>query len=53
MGYNKSVGLKATQQYEGQGLSQEKKKKVKDDSSRKKKSLMKKLHSSLETLESL
>jgi hypothetical protein len=33
MGYNKCVALKATQQHEGQGLSQEKKKKVKDDSS--------------------
>ena len=33
MGYNKSTTLKATQQHEGQGLSQEKKKKVKDDSS--------------------
>ncbi|XP_066384852.1 uncharacterized protein [Miscanthus floridulus] len=33
MGYNKSAALKAIQQHEGQGLSQEKKKKVKDDSS--------------------
>ncbi|XP_066365468.1 uncharacterized protein [Miscanthus floridulus] len=33
MGYNKSAALKATQQPEGQCLSQEKKKKVKDDSS--------------------
>ena len=33
MGFNKSATLKATQQHEGQGLSQEKKKKVKDDSS--------------------
>ena len=31
MGFNKSATLKATQQYEGQGSSQEKKKKVKDD----------------------
>ena len=33
MRFNKSVALKATQQHEGQSLSQEKKKKVKDDSS--------------------
>ena len=33
MGFIKSAALKATQQHEGQGLSQEKKKKVKDDSS--------------------
>ena len=52
MRYNKNAALKETQVHEGKSLSQEKKKKVKDDSSSEEESLMKKLHSSLETLES-